>query len=233
MGLLDTATVRRGNGPWSNGYDLEESGCGLAVRVAEVCAPTFQVLVGDPMGAPNILHVSPFSIDAVLSRSVRCALDTDMRRVGSTLGDGEEYVIAHVFENGVVDNWASPNLHHEDVERLTLAKGLPALETLDALLHRYYAKTTSKPTVHIGMTVLLDLMKSLDKNMLEPLGIDLVYSPGYSHSLVAATGPVTVHIGTSETIQVYDAPNNKTDIQATAVAAVEFDVCEAVLVSTS
>lgn len=233
MGLLDAATVIRGDGQWSSGYDQEESGCGLVVRVAEVCAPTFQAVIGDLTGEPNLLQVNAFSIDAALARSVRCALDQDLRRTSDTLKEGEEHAIAHVFENGIVPGWTSPHLNHVDVETVEVQKDDTTRDRIGKVLERYYAKSTMKPLVHVGLGTLLDLITGSGTNYLDLLDVETVYSPGYSHDLLALTGPVKVLIGSAETVQVYDTSLNRTEIQATEVAAVDFDVCHAVRVDVS
>jgi hypothetical protein len=233
MGLLDTATVIRGNGPWSNGYDLEESGCGLAVRVNDICAPTFEVVVGNPDGVPNVLQIKPFGLDAVLSRNVRCALDQDIDRTSSTLKKGEEQGIAHVFENGAYYDWPSPHLKHADVEVYTAPATDGILKVIGAALAAFYRKSPTTPLVHVGVNSMLSLLDDAGKSLLSTLGAETVFSPGYSPDLIAVTGPVAVHIGTMETVQVYDTTHNRTDILATEVAAIEFDVCHAVYVDMS
>jgi hypothetical protein len=233
MGLLDAATVIRGNGQWSNGYDLEESGCGLAVRVNDICAPAFEVVVGDPASDPNVLQIKPFGIDAVLSRNVRCALDQDMDRTSSTLKKGEEQGIAHVFENGAFFDWPSPHLHHEDVDVLTASPTDSFLKIVGQALKAFYRKSTSQPLVHVGVSTMLSLLDDAGKSLLGTLGVETVFSPGYSTNLLAVTGPVTIRIGTTESVQVYDTTHNRTDILSTEVAAIEFDVCHAVYVDMS
>lgn len=228
MGLLDTATVIRGNGPWSNGYDLEESGCGLAVRVGDICAPTFQAVVGDPAWVPNVLQIKAFGLDATLSRSVRCALPQDMQRTQTTLKLGEEQAVAFVFEHGIVPGWASPHLMHEDVENVSIPGGSTFLAAVGTVLTAFYRKSPHKPLVHVGVNSMLSLLDDAGKSLLDTLGAEVVFSPGYSPDLLAVTGPVTVHIGTVESVQVYDTTNNRTDILSTEVAAIEFDVCHAV-----
>jgi hypothetical protein len=230
MGLLDEATVVRGDGPWSNGYDLEESGCGIAVRVAEVCAPTFTTVIGNPAGVPNVLKIEAFGIDAVLARDVRCALDQDLRRVDMALEAGQERAIGYVFERGPVASWESPHLKHADVQVLA-ATGTTVLQKIGEALAAWYGKAVGDPLVHLGLAAMLDLIDSTSSpDMLESIGATPVFSPGYSTGLIAVTGPVTVKIGTSQTVQAYGVTNNRTEIQATEVAAIEFDVCHAVRV---
>jgi hypothetical protein len=224
MGLLDSATVLRGDGPWSNGYDMEGSECGLAVRIGDICTPTPVNVVGDPTGTPSRVSIKPFGVDAVLGRDVRCALDSDLRRVDLALESSQERAIGYAFDLGAEADWESPHLHHADVEVIT---GADAEARVGSALERYYAKSASPALLHLGIGSAIRIMRDME-DILEMLGVTVVISPGYDSKLVAVTGPVTVRIGTSEVVQVYDSTNNRTEIQATEVAAIEFDMCIAV-----
>lgn len=227
MGLLDVATVERGDGDWTHGHDQTASNCGIEVRVMGPCSALTSTVRGTVTDSPQIYQVLSFGVDAVLIRKARCSLAEDEQRIRDALLESEEQAIARVFNVGPEAAWTSPYLMHEDVSVLNTA-GLTSIDNaVFRTLEFFYRNSTLAPVLHLGVAPAFQLSLSA-RQALDEMNVKLSVSPGYSNGLVAVTGPVAVQIGSIQSVETFNTSTNMVEVQATYLASVDFDMCSAV-----
>ena len=228
MGLLDVSDVIRQDGDWSHGYDQAKSSCGFASRALDICdSNEVSTVRGDYTKSPEILKIEPFAVDAVIVRNNRCALPQDQQYLEQTLVEAEEKAIAQVFQDGIMAAWTSPSLSHENVTTLTPPVDAKVDGIVAAALAWFYAVSTEKPIVHLGIGAAFSFSNEA-VDVLKELGVEVSISPGYTTGLIAVTGPITIRIGQRQTVEVYDTKTNTTEVQVNEVATIDFDTCGSV-----
>jgi hypothetical protein len=229
--LLDVATVIDGDGNWTkaNGYEFDDLACGRTHGTADVCNPPTITVTDQP--AATGFKAAPFVHHAQQEFGVRCAHEDAEAALTQAMRDAAEYIIGRQFWSGDVEDWVGATegvyLEHADVETVAAATNVPA-SIAAALTAAYAAHPELTPTVHLGLTASYALPPGFTS---EHPRVTFVEGIGYPADGIAVTGPVTVHLGTIETISATSHNVNRLYISGTRLAAVEFGPCSAVRVA--
>lgn len=241
----DTWTDKLGNprnfaGPYDVQYDDQ-----APLIATDICSRTNTSLIAGVIGSsPVVYTVRPFGIMVSASRPNRCVLGQFPefeKQLIDKLDRESERAAAAVLYAGIT-GWDStcPFLLNSDV--VTLSSGTTVQDTVPAVMDKFYAaETGQEPILHLGET---SGVKISAGNALSPSpkssefflamdGTAIVIEPPYPTTFVAATGPVTVHLGTAgmpDPQWYYDSRtnNNRTIFAAERVLSVEFNATIAV-----
>lgn len=228
-GLLQVATVINGDGNWAAGYEAEALGCGLSVATTDICTPARVVVTGatDLDDMPSSYEVVPFGIVARVKRSTRCSSGEEQKQVDEALSAATEMAVGKVMWEGVSGWTGGAFLESTDVA--TATEGASTKATIAAVLDKFYSLAGWEvPILHLGLTSALNAADLFEGNPAFT-NVTVAVSPGYPTTGVAATGPITVHLGPVQSFQSFDSTVNRTEIEANRLAAIEFDPCIAVL----
>lgn len=228
--LLDVATVHTGDGHWSANLDqVLAPSCGVTVSLSDVCTPEATVVAGDATDDYDSFERKTFVIIADLARRIRCSDADGSKFVNDAIKDTQDRTVGRALWSSVTGAGMDMYFTHASVR--TVAAGANASASLAAALQSYYDNGSGPdPVIHLGLTAAVNLSSVLVKDgVLDHL--QYVVNPGYPTAGIAVSGPVTVYLGSIETIENVDLTQNRTAVQANQLAAVEFDPCLAVRVS--
>lgn len=234
--LLDVADVTFDDGEWTGGYQIGAIGCGLAEFVANDCNPVTATMISGVSQAVTAraesgyrsFEVVPFGIFTSFSPHLRCKAGDEISIVEGALSEGSsagvEYVARYGFPNWGGEVWfQNPSVTH-------LAPGATAALSLGAALKQFYSKTSSeRAMVGMGLQAAIDLGPNLPANAL--LGdLDIYVSPMFGNSEIFVTSPIKVRLNPIVTITGLTISVNRSNVEATRLATLEFDPCTAVAV---
>lgn len=233
MGLLDAANVVTGDGNWTAGYEIESWGCAVGEYITDICAPDPIHVAGNTYRTPGsgevgAVKIEPFAFTAGLTRETRYSGGEEAAKATEFLAASEN-LIAQVFSEGFSGFTGetlatAPDVGKPSVTPVPAGVGTTVYEDL---LTAWSDKTTqpwSKALLHVGLGIWLGMTQDL-RLALDTLGVQLVTSPGYPSDFVALTGPVAVRLSSIQTLTETDALANMVYIEATRLAAIEFDPC--------
>jgi hypothetical protein len=245
--LFDVAEVIRGDtwtdalgnprnfaGPYDVQYDDQ-----MPLIATDICTRTNTSLVSGKIGSSSVVYtVRPFGVTVSASRPNRCVLGefpAFEKDLIDRLDRESERAASSVLYSGIT-GWDStcPFLLNTDVA--TVSSGSTVQDTVPAVMDAFYAGETGQlPILHLGQTAGVKISAG---NALSPSpkssefflamdGTAIDISPEFTTNLVAATGPITVHLGTvgmTEPQWYYDSitNNNRSIFVAERVLSVEF-----------
>ena len=237
MGLLDAATVTTGDGDWTSGYEIESWGCAVGEYITDICTPDPIHVAGNTYRTPGsgevgAIKIEPFVFTAGLTRETRHTAGLERAKVTEFIA-ASEIPLAVVFSQGFTDYTGETLATVPDVGKpsVSLVPAGVGTTVYEDLLTAWSAKTTQPWTdvlLHVGLGRWLGLTEDL-RLALDALDIELVVSPGYPSDFVALTGPVAIRLSSIQTLTQTDALANNVYIEATRMAAIEFDPCLAFL----
>lgn len=225
-GLFEVASVVRGDGNWTAGASSTSEACGRLIQAVGICTeeelPEFSLEAPEFTGA----RIEPFAIYGAQEFAYRCGPDDYQPVLVGVLDQASEYMVTKVFwegEGAILGDWpgettlANPNVH-------TIPRGEDEANTLADLMDEAYERNPGiKPIVHMGMLTAQKLAPGLDN-----LEIDYVVGPGYPKNALAVTGPIKVWLGSVEGYTTSVISTNRFYVEATRLAAIDFDLCLAV-----
>lgn len=222
--LIDVADVKRGDGQWTAGLEVESLQCALSSAVLPLCLPApGSNLGGSASGGPSGFPISIFAVAAKLRQPTMCrtASPEDVVR---TAVDGEfDKAAGHAlwYGTGNAEVWIGADG----------ATSVAADAGIGEMLHAFYAKTVGvEPILHLGLQAAMDFGPSFQNGRLAPFPeVEVVVNPGYPVDGVAITGPIDLWAGQIETVQVHDVRINRQETEAAMLAGLAFDPCTAVV----
>lgn len=244
--LFDVADVQRGDGRWSGvPYDVPYDDQAPLI-VQDVCTRANVARVAGSLSSTAVVYtIRPVGAMISASRPNRCVLgefpDFEKGMIDD-LDEEAERAAAYVLYQGI-PGWTSaqPYLTSSDVATVTSGT-LTVQQLVAAVLDAFYtAETGVRPVLHLGESagVVLSAGNAMSPTAASPEfylamdGTPIVVNPVYPTNLIAATGPVTIKVGTAgfaEPQWVYDSitNNNRSIFTAQQVLAVEFNATIAV-----
>lgn len=231
-GLLTegAATVLVGDGNWTSGYEIDALACGRNIGATDLCKP---VDPPEPDEEGSGYRVVPFGIEGHQKWSVICAPSDNESAMTEAITVASEFIVANTFWSGAIADWKGDEeglfLEHPDIHTIAPEEKI-GRSIASALKEAYTRHPEIQPTVHLGLGSAVDFAS--DFFVAEESHVKFIVSPGYPMDAVAVTGPVVVRLGSVETLKSYDHRVNREYVQATRIAAVEFDPCLAVRVSS-
>ena len=225
-GLIEVATVLHGDGTWASGYDAEALACGFSVDVVDPCDPgrTSVSTVTPPDGEMGGWTIPSFAIVSEMIRANRCVAPEDRDRAQVALVNATERAVGMAF-------WGDPGMASLVTldDGASVAPGTSVEASLVALLDNFYSTSALyHPIVHMGLANAFALQELLTEDMRAlRTGERVCISVGYPVDGLAVTGPITIHLGSIETMVNYDASHNRTSFEATRLGSIEFDPCAA------
>ena len=251
--LFDVADVIRGDtwtddlgnprnfaGPYDVLYDDQ-----APLIATDICTRTNTSLIaGVITSTPVVYTIRPFGVMVSASRPARCVLgefpDFEKALIDKLDRESERAAAAVLYAG--ITGWDStcPFLLNTDVA--TLSSGATVQDTVPAVMDKFYAAETGHtPILHLGETAGVKISAG---NALSPTpassefflamdGTPIDISPAFPTNTVAATGPITVHLGSvgmPEPQWYYDSRtnNNRFIFTAERVLSVEFNATIAV-----
>lgn len=243
MGLLDVATVVTDDGNWTAGYEIESWACGIGVYITDICTPSPIHVAGSTYrdegtrGSAGFIRIEPFAFTAGIVRDVRCEGTLESTKVAEYLAASEK-PIAQVFGEsfaGFTGETLDPDGVNVGKPSITMVTTVGGQSDIVTLLDAWSDKTTksySNAILHLGLKSAFTLLTQDNIAVLNSLGVRVAISPGYLPDMRALTGDVAVRLSSIQTLKETDATHNKTYIEATRLAAVEFDPCLAFRIGT-
>lgn len=238
-GLLQTASVVRGDGPWSRGYQIESIGCAIRSQTVEVCSPgaTREDLSGPTdaeIGDCVDVEANVFGVEVLLrGRSMRMTDAGNYDSIVRGALDFESEKAAGKALWGSIGDNPETSLMNSAVGTVVAAAG--ANDTVTAALVEFWSKTVGiayeDTILHLGVGRLMELFGEIEGSLLKNLDIKVATSPGYPAEGIAVTGPVKVLLGSDQVLGSHDSSDNSAYGVANRLAAIEFDPCNAVRVA--
>lgn len=227
-GLLDVAKVDVGDGDWTASYLSESLGCAVSAWLADPCDPTPDLISGTDGVDPSAYLIRSFAAIVKMSRTNRCAEGRELEWVRSSMEEATEFAVAKVFWEGLPSLEVS--LAADDVQ--SAAAGANVAASVAAALLKFGQESPGvEPILHLGIGAALSIGDLLNDEGNLKIGVRVATSPGYPTAGIAVTGPILIHLGQIEAVQVYDRDVNRTNIEANRLGAIDFDPCVAVLVA--
>lgn len=223
--FLETFNVIEGDGQWSAGAQpFDTLAAGFTVDTYDICNPdTPAALANTELGQDS----SPFAIKAYMEAPARCAPAQMLAYAEAAMAGSAEYTITKALWFGANDTTTDIFLKDNDVTEVPRVGDYYAV--LGSVLKAAYAKVPHiNPVIHLGFQSAMALQLGLSN-----LGLPFVVAPAYPQDAVAVTGSVTVRLGSIELTKQVDPRNNKTQIEATRLAKIEFDPFMAVRAADS
>ena len=251
--LFDVAEVIRGD-TWTDDLGNPRNFAGVydvqyddqaPLIATDICTRTNTSLVAGVISStPVVYTVRPFGVAVSASRPYRCVIGQFPeweKQLIDKLDRESERAAAYVLYAGIT-GWDStcPFLLNSDV--VTVSSGTTVQDTVPAVMDKFYAAETGQvPILHLGETAGVKISAG---NALSPTpasrefflamdGTPIDVSPAFPTNTVAATGPITVHLGTAgmqDPQWYYDSRtnNNRSIFTAMRVMSVEFNATIAV-----
>lgn len=233
-GLLEVASVQRGDGNWTAGYQIDSVGCALRSEASGVCAPIVRSRISGDVegdGSTQGLDAQVFAVITSLKGRAMCSSGDEPKIVSDAL-DVESEKAAGMALWGLLGA-ADVALTNTDVG--TVAAGPTTNATVASLLTEFWGRATGvayKDTIiHLGVSRLLEMFGEIEGSVVKNLGIQVATSPGYPANGVAITGPVRILLGSDQVLTGHDHTVNTMVTEANRLAAIEFDPCIAVRVA--
>lgn len=229
--LLDVATVLTGDGDWTkaNGREFDDLACGRVYGTADVCNPPQIDVTDQPAGTG--FRSAPFVIHAEQEFGTRCEPADAEAALTEAMEGMAEYVVARQLWLGDVEDWVGVDdgvyFEHADVPTVSPGANVPAT-IAKALAAAYLAHPEMKAVVHLGLAASYSLPPGFTDD--HP-SVTFVEGIGYPVDGVAVTGPLTVRLGSIETLAAVAQDRNRRYVSGTRLAAVEFGPCTAVRVA--
>lgn len=210
---------------WTRGENVDTLGCGFTLINSDICSPGVQPTPPD-YGLGEL--ATPFAIIANQVVPTRCAPEYVGQFVEQAMERATEYQITKALWDGVDD---VPEhelfLTHSDVTEV--ARTGDVNQIIGTVLETAYAQMPFlSPVIHLGFQVAMSLQFGLNN-----IGIPYVIAPGYPRDAVAVTGPVQVKLTKTSYTQSVDPKDNREYFQASRLALIEFDPCQAVRAAAS
>jgi hypothetical protein len=232
QGLLDVATVIDGDGDWTKsqgGYEFRELACGRTHGTADICAaPPIEVT---NESAVTIFKAVPFVHHAEQEFNIQCEPAEAVSALTQAMKDAAEYVVTRQFWSGDASDWTGTGegifLTAPGIATAAAGADVPA-SIAAALAGAYAAQPDLRPVVHLGLGASFALPPGFTDD--HP-SVTYVEGIGYPADGIAVSGPITVHLGTVETIAMTSTDINRRYISGTRLLAVEFGPCSAVRVA--
>ncbi len=229
--LLEIATLSDGGGDWTkaNGYGFDDLSCGRTHGACDICAtPPIQVT---NVPAATGWKAVPFVHHAEQEFSTRCEPADAESALTQSMLDATEYIVTRQLWFGDADDWTGSveDVYLTSPSVSTAVAGANTPASIAAALAAAYAQTPDlKPVVHLGLAASWSLPPGFAA---EHPTVQFVEGIGYPATGIAVTGPVTVHLGTVETISMTSTDINRRYISGTRLLAVEFGPCSAVRIA--
>lgn len=229
--LFNVATVKRGDGKWTHGYEVDALSCGRLMSTADICNVEPQTPTNEPAGTG--FKIVPFAQIGEQEFNVRCAPADAESALVKTMDQAAEYFVAGNFWRGDVPNWRGADegvyLAHAEVQTVA-AEATVTASIVAALAQAYenHPELISGALVHLGLSASYSLPVGFDA---AHANVTFVESAGYPLDGIAVTGAVGVRLGTIESHTTIDQTINRQYISGARLAAVEFDPCLAVVVA--
>lgn len=226
LGLLDAATVIRGDGTWTHGYEVDALSCGRIIQGTDLCTP---ITILDLSVTGTGYKVVPFGIEGHQNFRVVCAPEDADEALTEAMDAASDFVIAKNLWFGYIPDWpgVTEGMFLTSGSIATAATGTSTARTIADVLGAAFALHPDlEPILHLGLSAAADLQ---DNFLLSAADMPVVVSPAYPPLGVAVTGPIIVRLGSIETLTRIDESINREYIQGTRLAAFEFDPCLAVV----
>lgn len=240
--LFDAATVEPvGDGPWTQGYDVEVVRCAATLTAVDVCAPNSASLVAGSTtasgGTAPVYRIRSFAAEISAKRPTYCSDPEAAQIIADLLEEQSERVAAYVLWNGIggVNGWGAANAYllNSDVNVATAAANLT--DTIGAAYAKYAGGIVNfdESILHLGLTAALEasaLNMLTEGGRVKATGGKYVISESYPTGGIAITGPIKIKMGSTEALQAYNIQVNRTEVQGNRLMAVEFEPCISVRV---
>jgi hypothetical protein len=246
MRLLDVADVKRDEGTWYRGDQLDSRACGVEVALVDACDPYDQGdLIGGADSAPSQYNTMPFGIVANLRRPVNCASRDDESWLKQALGDLEELALGRALVVQPVsgtDSWIG-GTGVQEVPGTVDTADPDALGGLVSDARTLWFKTVvgQRPIIHVAPSLAPALVQAgvLKINCGDPndsvccvWGDQVVINAGYEAPggpSLFLSGPLKVQIMPPQTNGwEIDRRTNRSLIVGNEVAMIDTDPCQIV-----
>lgn len=234
QGLLDIATVIRGDGDWTAGAVSDHWACDRLTAAVGICAPGDLPDLGEENSGGN--RIEPFAMYAAQKFGYRCGPKDFEPRLEKAFDASAEYLLSKVLWEGpagVIGDWdGEVYLTHPDVTVVDLAPEVAGDDkaALAALLQAAHDAhpDIAEPVVHLGWLTAMKLATTL-----KDMGIDYVVGPGYPNLGLAVTGPIVIRLGSIDVTNQQMVATNRFVVEATRLASIDFDMCLAARTSSA
>lgn len=230
--LFGAAHVVDGDGDWTVGYDTEVIRAAGALSVSDWCSVSPQVVAGNNAESVPVYRISSFSAQITAKRPVRCSPAEASQIIHDLLIEQTERAASYALWFGV-PGWGAANAYLLNSDVTSVGQAATPLDTVASAFAQYATKLVNfqESVLHLGLSaaVLLDQFLT-DEGTVRPTGGKFVISESYPPHGVAVTGPVVVHTGSIQDIEVISAIDNRKILAVNRLVSVEFEPCTAVRV---
>lgn len=223
--FFETFNIVEGDGSWSSGpQPVDTLACGFVIDTYDICEPDApEPLADTPLG----IDATPFAIKAYQEVPTRCAPAEILEWVDSAMHLSTEYTVTKSLWYGANGNTSKMYMHDPDIE--VVDRGANDIKTLGACLEAVYEKAPMiRPTIHLGFEAAMSMQFGLDT-----LKIPFVVAPGYPPDAIAVSGPITINLGSVQTIASVNPANNRKQLESSRLARIVFDPCMVVRAADS
>lgn len=226
MRLLDMAKVHVGNGQWMKGWQAEDRMPGLGVEIFDICGPTdIPVIEGD---STKVYEIRPFGIKAGIPRSLLCGQDDDENWLGNAVKDTLERAVglaACVNHAEGTETWIGDNNVIQSARGAGSTIEIIRTDILNAR-KAWLDTNTGTPTLHVADDILpvamdADVVYNSKGELVTIWGDPVVNSPGYLPGVIFWSGPIEVHVSSTDTDLLYNVRNNSSRVIANLVAVLD------------
>lgn len=231
--LLGASNVIEGDGNWSAGYQIDSVGGALVSYAVDVCSPnrTGSRVSGFEDGSAEGLDANIIAVVTQLPGKVRCQSGDEEQLVRKAIGVETEKSLGKALW-GLTGN-TDVSLAAADV--LTVTAGGSRVASVGAALKEFWDKAVgvdyTETVLHLGVDVVLDMFGQIEGSILKNFDIKIASSAGYPPDGIAVTGPITVRLGSVQSLVGNAWGTNRVNTEANRLAALEFDPTIAVRVA--